>query len=187
MTVTRNSRLALAHAALVRSLILAALWWVLSEGETASWSVGVVVVGLTTAASLALAPAPLPRPRLLPLLRFVPFFIAKSFLGGVDVVRRACYPVPRVAPTMKTCSLADMSVAERVAFVIIFALFPGTLCVRLEEETLRFHVLDEAMPVMDDFAALEARLAPIFGRVPERRPTQHGPHGHRPSERGGGR
>jgi multicomponent Na+:H+ antiporter subunit E len=173
MTGTRNPRLFLARAALVRGLFLATLWWALSEGEAASWSIGAIVVGIATAVSLALSPPPLPRPRLLPLLRFLPFFIAKSFLGGVDVVLRACEPVPRVAPTMKICCVANMIVPERVAFTIIFALFPGTLSVRLEGETLRIHVLDETMPVMEDFAALEARLAPIFGRVTGHNAPQH--------------
>ena len=165
MAQVRGSRHALARSALVRGLLLAALWWVLAEGESASWGIGVIVVGLATTASLLLAPGALPRPRILPLLRFLPFFIGKSLLGGIDVVRRAFYPIPLLAPALKTCSVAEMSIAERVTFTLVFGLFPGTLSVRLHGETLTIHVLDETMPVMEDFAALEARLAPIFGRV----------------------
>lgn len=169
----RKPSLALVRSALVRSLFLAFLWWLLSEGAAASWGVGGVVVALATAASLALAPEPLPRLRIVPILRFVPFFIGKSFLGGVDVVWRACQPVPRVAPSVKTCCLADRTVAERIAFTILFGLLPGTLSVRLKGETLRFHVLDDAMPVMEDAAALEQRLAPIFGRVRGKGTAEH--------------
>ncbi len=158
-------RSALVRSALVRGLVLAFLWWVLSEGAAASWGVGAAVVVLATAASLALAPKPLPWPRIAPLLRFLPFFVVKSSLGGIDIVRRAFQPVPPLAPTLITCSVAGMGIAERVAFAVILALFPGTLSARLDGDALTLHVLDEALPVMEDFAALEARLAPIFGRA----------------------
>lgn len=171
MALVRDTWFALARQALVRGLLLAAVWWILTEDEPASWSAGVIVVGLATAASLALAPGPLPRPRLLPLLRFLPFFMAKSFLGGIDVVRRAYDPVPLLAPSLKAFSLAGMSVPERVTFTLVFGLFPGTLSVRLQGEMLVIHVLDETMPVMEDAARLNARLAPIFGRHPVANPA----------------
>lgn len=168
MARVRRSRFAVVRQGLVRGLVFAAAWWILTAGEVASWGVGAIVVALATAASLALAPKPLPRPRLVPLLRFLPYFIARSFLGGIDVVRRACYPAPLLAPGVKACSLAGMSTAERVTFALVLGLFPGTLSVRLEGEVLVFHALDETLPVMEDAARLEARLAPIFGR--HRRP-----------------
>ena len=158
----------LAGKALVRFSVFAAVWWVLSEGEGTSWRIGVIAVGLTTTASLALVPGALPRLKVLPLLRFIPFFIARSVQGGIDVARRAFQPVPALAPTFKSYSVAGMSLAERVAFTMICGLIPGTLSVRLDGEMLRLHVLDEAMPVMEAFADVEARLAPIFGRAPER-------------------
>jgi multicomponent Na+:H+ antiporter subunit E len=152
----------------MRGLVCAALWWVLSEGEATSWGIGAIAVGLATAASLALVPGALPRLKFLPLLRFVPFFIARSVQGGIDVARRAFQPVPALAPAFVSYSVAEMGAAERVVFTMICGLFPGTLSVRLEGETLRLHVLDETMPVMEEFAEAEARLAPVFGRVPER-------------------
>ncbi len=173
MPLVTGRKYALARSAFGRGFFLAVLWWILSEGEAASWGIGAITVVIATAVSLALSPSPLPRVRLLPLLRFVPFFIVKSFLGGVDMVRRACLPVVNVAPAIKTCRLAKMTVAERVTFTIIFGLFPGTLSVRLEGETLRFHVLDEAMPVMEEIAALEQRLAPIFGRTSGKGASEH--------------
>lgn len=164
----------LARKALARGLAFAAIWWVLSEGEATSWSIGIIAVALATAASLALVPGPLPRLRILPLLRFIPFFIARSVQGGIDVARRAFQPVPALAPAFTSYSVAGMGTAERAVFAMICGLFPGTLSARLDGEMLQLHVLDETMPVMDEFAEAEARLAPIFGRVPAPRRTSGG-------------
>jgi multicomponent Na+:H+ antiporter subunit E len=158
----------IAGKAVTRALVFAAVWWVLSEGEPTSWSIGGVAVVLATAASLALVPGALPRLKILPLLRFIPFFIARSVQGGIDVARRAFQPVPTLAPAFVSYSVMGMSLAERVVFTMICGLLPGTLSARLDGEMLRFHVLDETMPVMKEFTDVEARLAPIFGRVPDR-------------------
>jgi multicomponent Na+:H+ antiporter subunit E len=156
----------LARKALMRGLVFAAVWWVLSEGEATSWGIGAAAVALATAARLTLAPEALPRLKVLPLIRFIPFFIARSVQGGIDVARRAFQPVPALAPAFVSYSVAGMGAAERAVFAMICGLFPGTLSARLDGEMLRLHVLDETMPVMDEFAEAEARLAPIFGRVP---------------------
>jgi multicomponent Na+:H+ antiporter subunit E len=157
----------IAGKAFARGLVFAAVWWVLSEGEATSWGIGAIAVALATAASLALVPDALPRVKVLPLIRFIPFFIARSVLGGIDIARRAFEPVPTLAPAFVSYSVAQMGTAERVVFAMICGLIPGTLSARLHGETLRFHVLDEAMPVMKEFADIEARLAPIFGRAPD--------------------
>lgn len=158
----------LAGKALMRGPVFAALWWVLSEGAAASWGIGAIAVGLATAASLVLVPDALPRLKVLPLLRFIPFFIARSVQGGIDVTRRAFQPVPPLAPAFVSYSVTGMSPAERVVFTMICGLIPGTLAARLDGEMLRLHVLDETMPVMKEFTDVEARLAPIFGRAPDR-------------------
>jgi multicomponent Na+:H+ antiporter subunit E len=164
---SKAPRRGIAEKAFTRALIFAALWWVLSEGEATSWGIGAIAVALASAASLMLVPAALPRLKILPLLRFIPFFIARSVQGGIDVARRAFEPVPTLAPAFVSYSLAQMGAAERVVFAMICGLFPGTLSARLDGETLRVHVLDGTMPFMEEFAELEARLAPIFGRAPE--------------------
>jgi multicomponent Na+:H+ antiporter subunit E len=157
----------IAGKALLRGSIFAAVWWVLSEGEATSWGIGACAVALATAASLALVPGALPRLKILPLLRFIPFFIARSVLGGIDIARRAFEPVPTLAPAFVSYSVAGMALGERVVFAMICGLIPGTLSARLDGETVRFHVLDKTMPIMKEFANVEARLAPIFGRTPE--------------------
>lgn len=156
----------IAGKALMRGLVFAIVWWVLSEGEAKSWGIGAIAVALATAASLTLVPDALPRLRILPMLRFVPFFISRSVHGGIDVARRAFQPVPALAPGFKSYPVAGMGASECALFVMICGLFPGTLSARLDGETVTLHVLDETMPVMDEFVELEARLAPIFGRTP---------------------
>ena len=157
----------IAGKALTRALVFAGLWWLLSEGEATSWGIGVIAIGLATAASLMLLPGALPRLKILPLLRFIPFFIARSVQGGIDVTRRAFQPVPTLAPAFVSYSVTEMGLGERVVFAMICGLIPGTLSTRFEGETVRFHVLDKTMPIMKEFANVEARLAPVFGRMPE--------------------
>lgn len=123
----------IAGKALRRGSIFAALWWVLSEGNATSWSIGGVAVVLATAASLMLVPDALPQLKVLPLLRFIPFFIARSVQGGIDVARRAFQPVPTLAPAFVSYSVTGMSLAERVVFTMICGLLPGTLSAWLRQ------------------------------------------------------
>lgn len=163
-SVTRSRR-ALARLALVRGLSLAALWWIVSEGQPGALLIGVGTVALATVLSIMLVPAPLPRPRIVPLIRFLPYFFVKAFLGGIDVVRRAFLPGPPLSPAFRSVSIASMSQAERISFIIIVSLEPGTLATHLRGDTLTVHVLDATMLVMEDLEELKARLALIFGRA----------------------
>lgn len=157
--------MSLPFEALVRALLLAVVWWAVSEGSAGAWTVGLPVVALAAAASLALAPDPLPRPRLLPLLAFLPFFVRRSIAGGVDVARRAFDPALPLAPALVRVPVEGMGPAERIAFALVVSLLPGTLSARLEGDRLRVHVLDEGLPVQAELLELEARLAPVFGRA----------------------
>lgn len=150
----------------MRLIVLGILWWIVSEGQPGALLIGVGTVALATVLSIMLVPAPLPRPRIVPLIRFLPYFFVKAFLGGTDVVRRAFLPGPPLSPVLRLVSVAGMSQAERISFIIIVSLEPGTLATDLREDTLTVHVLDATMLVMEDLAELKARLALIFGRAP---------------------
>lgn len=159
---------ALAGEGVFRAAILGFVWWAVSEGAPASWTVGGGAVLLATIVSLWLTPAALPRPRLLPLLLFVPYFLRESIAGGSDVARRAYAPGLPLTPGITSYPVAAMGGAERVTFALVVNLLPGTLAAQLDGPVLHLHVLDTAMPVAENLAGLEARLAPVFGRMPER-------------------
>lgn len=142
------------------------VWWVITEARPGTLWVGVVAVALATLASLALAPGRFGRLRPLALLAFVPYFLLQSVRGGSDVVRRAFSPRLPLDPAIRTYSVAAMGATERVTFAVVASLLPGTLSCWLEGDRLVFHALDDGMPNAAAFAALEARLAPVFGRSP---------------------
>ena len=81
-----------------RGLISALLWWVLTEGNWATWGLGLLAVVLATSASLKLLPPKAGGIRLSGLLAFFGFFVWNSVLGGAQVAlvalqgRRALQP-----------------------------------------------------------------------------------------------
>ena len=152
---------------LARALALALVWYALTDGAASSWAIGAPVVLAAAAASLALAPEPVPRLRLLPLLAFLPFFVAQSVRGGADVAARALRPgVVPLEPGFTTFSVTPLGAAERVVFALLVSLLPGTLSARLEGDQLRVHVLDQRLPIERSLALLAHRLTPVFGRAP---------------------
>jgi multicomponent Na+:H+ antiporter subunit E len=73
----------------LRGGLFATLWWVVTEGDLASWVVGAPTVIAATATSLALSPAFRWRVRTGGCLRLLGFFLRESWRGGVDVAWRA--------------------------------------------------------------------------------------------------
>ncbi|CAN5633267.1 hypothetical protein BH20VER1_BH20VER1_25400 [soil metagenome] len=74
---------------LLRLLLFTALWWVVSEGLWGEWPLLVASIAAAAGVSMALWPAGAWRWRLLPFLRFVPWFLRASLSGGIDVAQRA--------------------------------------------------------------------------------------------------
>lgn len=149
---------------LVRGALYALLWWVLTDGAAASWWIGAPAVVLALLASLFLLP---------PVsfagyqaLRFVPFFLVRSLLGGVDVARRAFQPRTAIAPDLVAYPLGLPAGFPRVFFLNMVSLLPGTLGAELEDDVLHVHVLDRRSAFEAELAALENRVAGIFGVTP---------------------
>jgi multicomponent Na+:H+ antiporter subunit E len=160
----------LARDALLRTAVLAVVWWAISEGDPEAFAVGVPAIALAVAASLALRPGGGQRPRLLGLVRFVPYFVGQSFMGGLDVTRRALTSPPDLDPDIVDYAVGLSGETPRVTFVNVVSLLPGTLSTRLEDDVLRVHVLDRRLPVRDQLRRLEARIADLYGERLERAP-----------------
>lgn len=148
---------------LARAIGLAAIWWALAEGSWYSPVLATTAIAAATAASLRLVPPGSWRWRPTGLLRFVPFFLRQSILGGVDVARRALDPRLPIAPGFLSYRFRLPPGPARVFFANTLSLLPGTLSTQLGADALRVHVLDLHRPVRRNAAELEARVADLFG------------------------
>ncbi|MDI6900632.1 MAG: Na+/H+ antiporter subunit E [Anaerosomatales bacterium] len=142
---------------------MTAIWWAISEGDTAALAVGAPAALAAALISLALHPDPLPVVRPLGLLRFAGFFLVHSVRGGIDVALRALKPSMPIDPRIITYDLRLPGNTARVVFTNTLSLLPGTLSAKLGRDTLEVHVLDCAGEVTAEIARVEDRVADLFG------------------------
>ena len=100
--------------------------------------------------------------RLLAFLRFIPFFITHSVLGGIDVARRVFRPGLPIDPARIEYPLSLQPGLPRVFMVSIVNLLPGTLCIEFDTDVLILHVLDGRRSYQDELQTVEHRIADIF-------------------------
>lgn len=149
-----------------RALLLALLWWILSEGLPDSWGLGLIAVAAALGASLYLLPPGPNRLSLMGLLGFLLHFIWSSMRGGLQVAGLALRGPQALQPAMLNLELTLPPGLPCIVLVNAISLMPGTLGVRLEGTQLRLHTLDGRLPVDDEIRALEARIRRIFGVRP---------------------
>jgi multicomponent Na+:H+ antiporter subunit E len=142
-------------SAVIRLLFFTFLWWVLTQGDFYTWWFGLIMIVIATVVSLAIQPPT--RWRAIGLIRFIPFFIRQSILGGIDVARRALSPAMPLDPGMVEFPLRATDPTSRVVIAATMSLLPGTVSVELRDATIRLHVLDRAMPVEQTLRQLEER------------------------------
>jgi multicomponent Na+:H+ antiporter subunit E len=145
-----------------RGLGFGAIWWAMTDGDHDSWPLGCVCVLLALTASLWLAPRRVARISLLGVAAFVPFFIAKTVSGSVDVARRAIHPRLPIDPEVQRYRLLYPRGPGRLLFVAAVNLLPGTVAAEIEDDHLRVHVIDRSRPLDVELAALERRVAALF-------------------------
>lgn len=148
-------------AMVARALLFALIWWVLSGGVMSSWWIGVPAVLLALSISMALV-APLPL-KGWALLGFVPFFLIRSLLGGVDVAWRAFHPRMPIDPDSIEYRLRLPAGLAQVFMVNAVNLLPGTLSADLNHNVLQVHVLTRSRFVEIELATLESHVARLFG------------------------
>jgi len=157
-----GARLAGFGSILVRGALFAALWWVLTGADAASWLVGAPAVVAATWASLALA-APRRALSLRGVLRFLPYFLWASLAGGIDVARRVLRPRMPIEPGLCSYRMRLRDPLARVVFVDTISLLPGTLSADLCGDQVRVHALDARAAVDPELERLERRVAALFG------------------------
>ncbi|MFO7816063.1 MAG: Na+/H+ antiporter subunit E [Desulfovibrionales bacterium] len=148
----------------LRTAFFAVLWAVLTEGEglLSVWTLPGVFVGVVV--SLLLCPARDCKWGFLPTVRFIPYFLWHSLLGGLDVSYRALSPRSRVRPEIVDFPFVLEKEPARVFFLWTVSLLPGTAGVDLQGNTARIHVLDAGLADTASLRDLEGRIAGIFGQ-----------------------
>lgn len=143
-------------------LVWGTVWMVLTE-----WNAGSLVVGLPTAvlagylyARTRAGRVALPAP--IPLARFLPYFVWKSLLSGVDIAVRVLSPRVRVAPGFFVHETALEQAEARVFFANTVSLIPGTLSVMFEGDRLHVHTIDVREPNQANLRQLERQVAALF-------------------------
>ena len=137
------------------------IWWVLTNGMVSSWWFGVPAVLLALITSIALVP-----PMSLvwyECIKFVPFFLKNSLIGGIDVAWRAFHPHLPIAPDLIEYPLRLPSGLSQVFMVNTVNLLPGTLSAALDDNTLKVHVLDSQNDFFSELEEVEQHVARIFG------------------------
>jgi multicomponent Na+:H+ antiporter subunit E len=151
------------RAVVLRALLLAAGWWILTEGEPGGLVFGALVVLVALIVGLALPSPPPPRWRPIGVLRFASVFAVRSVRGGIDIARRALAPRVRIAPCVTDYTLRLPEGAARNVFLGTLSLMPGTLAIACVGDRLEVHVIAARAELDDELAALEASIAEAAG------------------------
>lgn len=146
-------------------VIYALLWWLLVGDAPGSWLVGLPFAFAAAWTGERLRQGPGGTFSLPGWLRFVPFFLTQSVLGGVDVARRVLGREVRVQPGFVDYRMRLRGRRARLLFVNTVSLLPGTLTAHLDGDHLRVHALDIRNDLRGDLGRLEARVASTAGEV----------------------
>ncbi len=147
-----------------RGLLFSFIWWVLTDGDSSSWSIGLPAVILSLFVSILLFP-----PVHLVFNRviwFVALFFIYSFKGASDVAWRVFHPRLPIRPGLIKYSLQLPPGLAQVLMINLLNLIPGTLTVKVEHNVLTIHVLDIRNDFKTELIILEQHVARIFG-LPE--------------------
>lgn len=145
-----------------RSLELAGIWLILTGAATSALLPGLLVVLPAALASLLLPPVPAWSWLPLGLCRFLPFFLFRSLLAGIDVARRAFSPHPRLNPGLITYAWRLPPGPARIFLANTVSLLPGTLSVGLEADQLIVHTLDDNPKLEQELSQLETMVGQLF-------------------------
>jgi multicomponent Na+:H+ antiporter subunit E len=142
--------------------ILACLWWLIVQGRSDAWLVGLPAVALAALASIRLGSQPLPRLSLTGLIAFVGLFLRESVSGGIDVARRTLGPGLRIDPGFRSYRLHISHPAARVLLINSIGLLPGTLAADLDGDYADLHLLDSSANPDQQLLRLEHAVARLF-------------------------
>lgn len=143
--------------------LLLLLWFALAGGAPAASWFGIPLSLAGAVIALKLLPERGRVWSLVGLIRFVPWFVRESLLGGADVARRALHPRLPLAPAILAYPTALPEGPARTFLAGLISLLPGTLSAEWRDGELQVHVLDEGLAVEGRLRLLERLVADLFG------------------------
>lgn len=150
-------------------VVLSLLWALLSQGDPASWVIGIPFIALGLTMQVFLHSRKLQANRtgvrvsFQGLWQFIYFFCVESIRGGIDVSRRVLSGKPDVNPYFYDYPIRLQQPVARQFFLNTISLLPGTLCVDWNQDTAHVHALDDSTHLLEGVKALEIRTGRLFG------------------------
>lgn len=147
---------------LFRLLLLVVLWWGLSEGMFYNPLAAFFIISIIAWGSLYCIQPGTWDIHWQGLPGFIGFFLVETFLAGLDVAYRAFHPKLPLEPGLISYDLRLPRQSEKILFVWVVSLLPGTAGVSLQKNRVLIHVLDIRQPHRERLEAIEDRVARLF-------------------------
>lgn len=160
---------------MIRFLIFAALWIVLTEADAEALAVGVVAAATASWASLRLLEPHAGRVRPLAIARFAIHFMKLSVYSGIDVAWRALHPRRPLDPDLVAVRTSLPPGMARTTLASELSLLPGTLAVSQDGTEIVLHCLDRTQPITAQMRYEEALIERILGTASDRPTVSPGP------------
>jgi multicomponent Na+:H+ antiporter subunit E len=173
--ISEKSLVSLSSFVLIRGIRgWSLLWWLISEGDAASWLVGFPTVLAAAGVSCGWLPHRRGDGGSAESYRFAWYFGRASLEGGFDVAWRALHPRLPIDPGLIEYRTRLPEGTARVFFANAISLCPGTVSASMRGDRLTIHVLDLRHEVIARLGDLEQKVAVLFGAVllPEDKPTR---------------
>ncbi|SFB86257.1 multicomponent Na+:H+ antiporter subunit E [Marinospirillum celere] len=151
---------------LLRSLLLALVWWIISQGQANSWWWGLPAVLLVAWITPVLPSSQPWRWRLLPFLRILPRFLLLSARGGWEVARLALSPHQALNSRLIDYTWSCLPPGPAQLFMAsLINLIPGTLTLRFlpDQDCLHVHLLHFQPSTLNQLLRLEVDVADLYG------------------------
>lgn len=159
MTQIKSSK---AASLLSRITLFAVLWWIIVQGSTDAWFIGLPAAILAAIASISLSSAALPRLSIIGLFRFIALFMAESIKGGIDVARRTLTPQMKIQPGFSRYRPTLEDAHARVLLINCISLLPGTLSSNIDGDYIELHQLDMRQDPVPQLQRIERAIADLF-------------------------
>lgn len=151
----------------LKTVLFGVLWWSLVESTFSSWLIGIIVVPFATWLNITLyrnnnqKAESTANFRFVGLLKFLPFFAWQSLRGGCQTALLALSS--RIAPAEFIEFETFLgSRREKILFMHIISLMPGSVSANINGQIIRIHILDINQYSEDGLRDCEQRLSRIF-------------------------
>ena len=153
---------------MIRISLFSVLWWIIVQGRSDAWLIGLPAVIVATIFSLKLSDHLPPILSLSGALVFISLFIRESISGGIDVARRTLSPKLLIKPGFDRYRLNINDPCGRLLFINCISLLPGTLAADLDGEYVDIHMLDTRQDPAPQLQRIETAIINMFRLEQER-------------------